>query len=280
VAGARPAAPPRGAVSALGWELVREATDHAPEALTWRERYALLVLAGAADDEGRDCPPGIEDTPEIVARLRLGRSERYAVIRSLCDKGALLHAERGRNGVAAVYLIAPLIPGAAPGGAVDNPAKGPGFPDAPGGPKGPGTAAEGSGTGGEGSGFRPVKGPGTPDAWQGGTVFFKDHQEDKTKDSITHARAREAFRDAVPGVTDAEIDETIRILKIRFSVQNIEKYIRRLARNGDLGQHIPCGVGDKNHSNYCRARECGKCNSPWCEGRCHGARAARAGQAS
>ena len=254
MAGARPAALPRGAVSAcrrlaasragraeVGWDLVREAADHGPGSLTWRERYALSVLASAADDATRECPPGIEDTPGIVARLRLGRSERYAVIRSLCDKGALLHAERGRNGVAAVYLIAPLTRGAIRGGAagaVDNPGKGPGFPDASGGLKGPGTAAEGSGNGGEGSGFHSAKGPGNPDPPEDGTVFFEDHQEDKTDQSIAHARAREAFRAAVPGVTDQEIDETIRILKTRYRVQKIERYIRRLAKNGDLTRTV------------------------------------------
>jgi hypothetical protein len=252
----------------MGWDLVCEATDHGPGALTWRERYALLVLAGAAADSSRECPPGIEDSPHIVARLRLGRSERYAVIRALCDKGALLHAERGRNGVAAVYVIAPLAPGD-----VDNPVKGPGNPDACGGVKGPGSAAEGSGS-------SAGKGPGTPDPWAAGTVFFKDHQEDQTDESIPHARAREAFRAAVPGATEQEIDETIRILKTRYNVRNTETYIRRLARNGDLEQHIPCGLGDRKHSVNCRNRECGKCNSSWCEGRCHGARAARAGQAS
>jgi hypothetical protein len=92
----------------VGWELVCEAISHGPGDLTWRERCALIVLAGAADDAGRECPPGIEDSPDIMAGLRLGRSERYSVIRSLCDKGALLHAERGRNGVAAVYVIARL----------------------------------------------------------------------------------------------------------------------------------------------------------------------------
>lgn len=258
----------------MGWQLVREAEDHGPGSLTWRERYALLVLASAADDARRECPPGIEDSPEIVARLRLGRSERYSVIRSLCDKGALLHAERGRNGVAAVYLVAPLAPAGTGDGAglpVDNPSKGPGSPDASGWLKGPGSAAEGSGFGAEGSGFHASKGPGNPDPSAGDAVFFKNLNFKET-DSITHARAREAFRAAVPGATDDEIDETIRVIKARFNVQNTEKYIKRLARNGDLAQHIPCGLGDEKHSDRCRNRDCANCTASWCRGRCHGAR--------
>ena len=148
----------------MGIRLVMEATSsHAPGALTWRERYVLAVLASSAMDATRECPPGIEDSPDLVARLRLGRSERYAVLASLVAKGALERLERGRNGVKAVYAIAPFElgagserPGEPDAPPVENPPKGPGFPDASEPVKGPGSASEGSGKPGR-------KGPGTPD---------------------------------------------------------------------------------------------------------------------
>ena len=148
----------------MGIRLVMEATSsRAPDALTWRERFVLTVLASSAMDATRECPEGIEDSPDLIARLRLGRSERYAVLASLVAKGALERLERGRNGVKAVYAIAPFEaiagmerPGEPDAPPVDNSLKGPGFPDATGPVKGPGSTDEGSGNPG-------LKGPGSPD---------------------------------------------------------------------------------------------------------------------
>jgi hypothetical protein len=156
----------------MGIRLAMEASDFDPSALTWRERCALMILAQSAMDATRECPPGIEDRPDIIRRLDMGRSERYAVIKSLCAKGALVRVERGRNGNRAVYAIAGTAVvhlGTGPGDPdpqpVDNPVKGPGFPDASDGVKGPGSAREGSG-------FHPSKGPGKPDASAPDTLFF------------------------------------------------------------------------------------------------------------
>lgn len=148
----------------MGIRLVMESTSrHAPGGLTWRERYSLIVLAASAIDATRELPPGIEDNPEIIARLRLGRSERYAVFASLVSKGALERLERGRNGVKAVYAIAsfdPATEAARPGDPdahpVDNPDEGSGESGCFSSAKGPGSVTEGSG-------FDPLKGPGFPD---------------------------------------------------------------------------------------------------------------------
>jgi hypothetical protein len=40
----------------MGHHLAREAQSWAPESLTWRERYALCVLALAAFDSTRNAP--------------------------------------------------------------------------------------------------------------------------------------------------------------------------------------------------------------------------------
>jgi hypothetical protein len=259
----------------MGWQLVREAEDYAPASLTWRELCALHTLANAAMDDTRLCPRSLEDRPDVMRRLRLKRSALYEVLSALCDKGALVQVERGRNGVQAVYAIAPFATVAhlkGPGNLdstddtscgdpvdnhVDNPLKGPGFPDATGAPdtlKGPGLTAEGSG-------FDPLKGPGFPDT--------RGDYRDKKKPSIPYARAREAIRTAVPDASDAEIDEAIRIIKTRFNPRNTEKYVRGIIRRGDIGEHIPCGLGHGRHSESCRNRDCKKCAASWCEGRCH-----------
>jgi hypothetical protein len=149
----------------VGIQLVKDAATRAPDSLTWRERYALMVLAASAMDATRECLPGIEDNPDITERLRLGRSERYAVISSLVAKGALMRLERGRNGVKAVYAIAPFatLPGIAerPGepdaSPVENPREASGKPGRFDPAKGPGSTDEGSGKLG-------LKGPGNPDA--------------------------------------------------------------------------------------------------------------------
>ncbi|MFI2078611.1 hypothetical protein [Streptomyces triculaminicus] len=123
--------------------------EHAPETLTWRERYALTVLAENANDSTRECWPGIEDDPAIAHRMRLpGRSSRYEVLKALRQKGALEGVSAGHRGRRAVYRIPTL-----------SPVKGPGTPDA--------TDEKGSGVPGqsvqEGRTQSEEKGPETPD---------------------------------------------------------------------------------------------------------------------
>lgn len=99
----------------MGIRLFVEVLDHAPDALTWRERWALAVLAETANDETRECWPGIEDDPTLAQRMRIpGRSSRYAVIKSLREKGALEGVSAGHRGRRAVYRIPVLRPGKGP----------------------------------------------------------------------------------------------------------------------------------------------------------------------
>jgi hypothetical protein len=111
----------------VGIRLFVEVLKHAPEELTWRERYALTVLAENANDGTRECWPGIEDDPEIALRMRLpGRSSRYEVLKALRTKGALEGVSAGRRGRRAVYRIPVMGPGTTD--AID-PRKGPGTKD-------------------------------------------------------------------------------------------------------------------------------------------------------
>lgn len=133
----------------MGIRLFVEVLECAPDDLTWRERYALAVLAENANDGTRECWPGIEDDPGIAHRMRLpGRSSRYEVIKALRDKKALETVSAGRRGHRAVYRIPSM-----------GLAKGPETPD----------ANDATGSGFSGNSVRdpwtqtPGQGPGTPD---------------------------------------------------------------------------------------------------------------------
>lgn len=100
---------------------------HAPDSLTWRERYALGVLAENANDRTRECWPGIEDDPEIARRMRLpARSSRYEVLKALRQKGALEGVSAGHRGHRAVYRIPVMGPETSD---ASEPEKGPGTTD-------------------------------------------------------------------------------------------------------------------------------------------------------
>ncbi|MET4670769.1 hypothetical protein ABID94_003653 [Streptomyces sp. PvR018] len=100
----------------MGIRLFVEVLEHAPDSLTWRERYVLSVLAENANDGTRECWPGIEDDPVIARRMRIpGRSSRYEVLRALREKKALETVSAGRRGHRAVYRIPTLGPALGPG---------------------------------------------------------------------------------------------------------------------------------------------------------------------
>ncbi|MCX4801738.1 hypothetical protein OG594_08750 [Streptomyces sp. NBC_01214] len=99
----------------MGIRLFVEVLDYAPAELTWRERYALSVLAETANDGTRECWPGIEDDPTIAQRMRLpARSSRYEVMKALRLKKALETVSAGRRGSRAVYRIPFLAPAQGP----------------------------------------------------------------------------------------------------------------------------------------------------------------------
>jgi hypothetical protein len=149
----------------MGIRLVMEASgSRVPETLTWRERYALMVLAASAIDATRELPPGvIADSPDLAARLKMSHTQLYIVLDALCEKGALLRLERGRNGVKARYAIAPFgittepeRPGDPDVPPVENPLKDPSNRDAKEPVKHPGSEDEASR-------FEPPKDPGSRD---------------------------------------------------------------------------------------------------------------------
>lgn len=134
----------------MGVRLMVEVLDYAPANLTPRERWTLVVLAESARDTTRVCWPGIEDDDVFIRRCRLSRSQRYAVLRALIDKGALENVRRGQKHVRAGYRIAVMAPkGAKLPEPQDNPA--PQHPDSQDAEK---SAPGSQGPGFEGSGSR------------------------------------------------------------------------------------------------------------------------------
>ena len=97
----------------MGYKLRREVDRHAPDCLTWRELHVLGLLADEANDATRLLFPGYEGDSQRSREFqhlmrRLSRSQYYAVLKALVDKGVLRVVERGRNNVQATYQI--LLP--------------------------------------------------------------------------------------------------------------------------------------------------------------------------
>jgi hypothetical protein len=149
----------------MGWRLAEHCQDYAPANLTWRERYVLSALAGAAYESGeheRECRPGIENEPDLIRRIRCSsRTQRFTVLAALVDKGALKQVQRGQKHRAAVYKIPdfqrPVFPDAEPS------TQGPANRDAEPSSQGPGSRdaenSQGPGSGLSGSRFRNPQGP-------------------------------------------------------------------------------------------------------------------------
>lgn len=94
----------------MGVRLIVEVLDFAPANLTPRERWALVVMAEGARDTTRVCWPGVENDERFIRRCRLSRSQRYAVIKALIEKGVLENVRRGQKHVRASYRIAVMAP--------------------------------------------------------------------------------------------------------------------------------------------------------------------------
>lgn len=92
-----------------------EVLDHAPAALTPRERWALVALAEDANDRTRLCSKGVESNEKVMRRFRAGLSGRKEIIKALIDKGAIARVKRGQRYQHAEFSILPLAPAQQPG---------------------------------------------------------------------------------------------------------------------------------------------------------------------
>jgi len=198
----------------VGIRLIVEVLDSAPETLTYRERYVLLVLAEAARDSTRQCWPGVEDNPDVVRRLRMGRTQRYSAIKTLVDKGALVRVKRGQKYVRAVYAIPPFA------------AQHPETSDAE-----------------EGLSVRETRTqndfqrPGFQRSASGFSAFSVRETRTPSPQSPqdpSSPRARVARTLRAAGVTEDEMTRVIEIIEARYKPRDMSAYVRKLAERGDL----------------------------------------------
>jgi hypothetical protein len=92
--------------SPVAIKLVTEVMDWAPP-LTHREHKVLMILAENAQLSTRETWDSVED-PKILRRARLTRTQMYAVIAALVDKGCLVKPVWGGRNHRAKYKIAHL----------------------------------------------------------------------------------------------------------------------------------------------------------------------------
>ncbi|MFG3046305.1 hypothetical protein ACGFZR_15415 [Streptomyces sp. NPDC048241] len=88
----------------MGIRLMVDVLANAPEALTHREKLLLVVLAEDANDDTRITWNSVE-RPEVLRGAKLSRSQLYAVLKSLCSKGALEKLAAGQKNGTAKYKI-------------------------------------------------------------------------------------------------------------------------------------------------------------------------------
>ncbi|GAB3209765.1 hypothetical protein GCM10027294_25480 [Marinactinospora endophytica] len=235
----------------MGVRLIVEVLDYAPASLTPRERYVLIVLAEGARDHTRVCWPGVEDDERFIHRSRLkSRSQRYAVLKALVEKGVLENVRRGQKGVRAGYRIAPM----APEGAALPPFQGPGIRDADGlegHVQGPGNQdaesrngdAQGPGfrdSGSRFSGFR-VPDSGTPSPQSPQSPHPGTRQEAPYASSGDRRRRKtreeknpvEIVMDAT-GATETEAAAVIAQLQAEQKITSLHGLLTTMARKGDL----------------------------------------------
>lgn len=83
-------------------KVMQEVWEHAP--VSSGEMMVLLALADNADDERRECYPGI---PYLARKARLGERQVRNCIRSLEDKGIITHRRAASHVGTNVYRIEP-----------------------------------------------------------------------------------------------------------------------------------------------------------------------------
>jgi hypothetical protein len=200
----------------VGIKLMIEVLEHAPAALTPRERWALVVLAEDASDRERVCSKGVESNEKVMRRFRAGRSERSAIIKALIEKGAIARVKRGQKHQHAEFKILPLAPSQQP----ENPDAGKGLcvreTRTQSHSQGPGSARSGSGK--FGLSVRETRTP-SPQSPQ--------------DPSSPRARAVQIVTGAT-GATEEEAEEVIKFIESQHTIRSLAGFLRTLADRGDL----------------------------------------------
>ncbi|MCC5582041.1 hypothetical protein IMZ11_41230 [Microtetraspora sp. AC03309] len=206
----------------MGIHLIVEVMDYAPATLTHSEHKTLMVFAESARDETRQAWPGIEDDETFARRTRLGRSQRYAVVKALVAKGALVRVSKGHNASRAVYMIPPLA-------AVVAAVQGPENPDASGLQR-PENPDPGSNT----------KGPGNPDQASGksdGRVRKTRTPSPQSPHDPSSLGAAGRVMEAT-GASEEEARRIVDLIKAEKAPRSLNGYVSTLAANGDLADWL------------------------------------------
>lgn len=193
-----------------------EVLDHAPAALTPRERWALVALAEDANDMTRVCSKGVESNEKVMRRFRAGLSGRKEILKALVDKGAIARVKRGQKHQHAEFMILPLAP-----------AQQPGNPD-------PENGLSGRET-------RTLNDPQQPDS-PVSAAGFPGLRGRKTRPPSPHSpqdpsspRARAVqIVTASTGATEEEAEEVVRTIKAKRDVKSWPGFLRTMAERGDL----------------------------------------------
>ncbi|QQN79761.1 hypothetical protein [Streptomyces sp. XC 2026] len=93
----------------MGIRLYVEVLDYAPTTLTHREKLLLAVLAVDANDDTRRTWNSVE-SDENLRRAQVSRSQLYAVLKKLIEKGALKKVGSGQKNAAAKYELPHMAP--------------------------------------------------------------------------------------------------------------------------------------------------------------------------
>jgi hypothetical protein len=238
----------------MGIRLMVEVLDHAPATLTPRERWALIAIAEDARDETRLCLKGIESNPDLVRRMRTGRSERAAIISALIDKGALERVKRGQMYQHAVFRIPPLTPTSVR--ETQTLGQHPDFPDA-GDSQGPGSAAPGSGNSGprvRETRMPSPQSPQVPSSLSGEDDETRDEREKSPSDDLTTRLATQhgATADEVTAVLAGATRDGIRsVAAWTASEVGHADFTNRLAELRRANQPAPARP------------TCGQCTNGW-----------------
>ena len=222
----------------MGIRLMVEVFDAAPQTLTYRELYVLLVLAENARDDTRQCWPGVEDNPDIIRRLRMRRSQRYDAIKALVAKGALVRVRRGQKHGRAVYGIprftaqGPETPDAeqdvsVPETGTPSESQRPANPDPE---KDVSVRENRTLNGSQRPGFRV-----SASGFSGLSVReTRTPSPQSPQDPSSSPRARVARTLGAAGVTEDEMTRVIEIIEARYKPRDVSAYVRTLVERGDL----------------------------------------------
>lgn len=211
----------------------------------------LVLLAENCNADTGECFPRLDEDDSVVSRrMGVGRSQRFALVDELVQKGAIERVRRGQKHQNAILrVVVPL-----------DAIQGPGNPD-----------AESNVRVLETRTLKDAQGPGNPDANHGSGSGFSGLRVPETRTHTPHtphdsslSSAERAFI-AATGASVEEARETIKLIVEEHKPKSTNAYVIKMAKNGDLPEYLErvrSGVGGE-------AKPTGppKCDDPGCHPR-------------